>query len=233
MVILDKVKTSTGNEPVGVTYDAEGNVIHETYATKEELEGVEGGGTSITIDPTPTSGSNNAVSSGGVYGALTAYLTKEKAEMTYVTQLELPVAITERLMTVYPVGSIYMSTVYKSPGSFIGGTWTEIGQGRVLMGAGKLNDITYTAGAPVDAGLPNIEGAFEVRATSDGGQALINPSGVFVASTGTSGNSLTRSTTAKTSRIITFDASTSSAVYGNSTTVQPNAYVVYMWERTN
>lgn len=231
MVIIDKVKTSTGNEPVGVTYDAEGNIIHETYATKEELDGVGGGGT-ITIDPTPTSGSSNAVSSGGVYSTLTAYLTKEKAEMTYVTTRELPVAITERLMTVFPVGSIYMSVSSTSPASFIGGAWTQIGQGRVLMGAGTLNGITYTAGTTVDAGLPNIDGTFEMRATNDGGHALINPSGVFAASDGTSQNSLTRSTTAKKSRTITFDASTSNAVYGNSTTVQPNAYVVYMWRRT-
>ena len=31
---------------------------------------------------------------------------------------------------------------------------------------------------------------------------------------------------------INFDASRSSSIYGNSTTVQPPAYVVYMWKRT-
>ena len=65
--------------PIAATTDINGNNITETYATKEELEGVGGGGTSITIDSTPTSGSSNAVSSGGVYDALAATLAEAKA----------------------------------------------------------------------------------------------------------------------------------------------------------
>lgn len=43
---------------------------------------------------------------------------------------------------VYPVGSIYMSTVDASPASFIGGTWERL-KDRFLLGAGD----GYTAGA--------------------------------------------------------------------------------------
>lgn len=38
---------------------------------------------------------------------------------------------------VYPVGSIYMSTQNVNPATLFGGTWQEIGQGRVLMGVGE------------------------------------------------------------------------------------------------
>ena len=31
---------------------------------------------------------------------------------------------------------------------------------------------------------------------------------------------------------VEFDASQSNSIYGGSTTVQPNAYVTYMWKRT-
>ena len=38
------------------------------------------------------------------------------------------------LNKVYPIGSIYMSVADTSPASFLGGTWTRFGQGRVLVG---------------------------------------------------------------------------------------------------
>ena len=53
----------------------------------------------------------------------------------------------------YPVGSIYM-TVGADPASIFGGTWTLVAGERVLMGAGG----GHSAGAYIDAGLPNIWG---------------------------------------------------------------------------
>lgn len=46
------------------------------------------------------------------------------------------------LQIVYPVGSIYMSTANVSPEVFLGGTWSPLDQGRVLIGAGSA----YPAG---------------------------------------------------------------------------------------
>lgn len=46
------------------------------------------------------------------------------------------------LLTVYPVGSIYLSVNSTSPASLFGGTWESIG-GRFLLGA----DATYAAGS--------------------------------------------------------------------------------------
>lgn len=47
---------------------------------------------------------------------------------------------------VYPVGSIYMSTVNTSPASIMGGTWTRI-QDRFLLAAGSTYTAATTGGA--------------------------------------------------------------------------------------
>lgn len=48
---------------------------------------------------------------------------------------------------VYPVGSIYMSVANVSPAEFIGGTWTPLDQGRVLIGAGAAHPAGEEGGA--------------------------------------------------------------------------------------
>lgn len=48
----------------------------------------------------------------------------------------------ERLLDIYPIGSIYMSVSSISPASMFGGTWEQI-EGRFLLAAGS----TYTAGS--------------------------------------------------------------------------------------
>lgn len=40
----------------------------------------------------------------------------------------------------YPVGAIYITYGNTNPGTFLGGTWEQFGQGRVLMGQGEGND---------------------------------------------------------------------------------------------
>ncbi|MCL2038100.1 hypothetical protein FWG95_03840 [Candidatus Saccharibacteria bacterium] len=37
----------------------------------------------------------------------------------------------------YPIGAIYTSTTNTNPGTFLGGTWTQFGQGRTLLGVGS------------------------------------------------------------------------------------------------
>lgn len=44
------------------------------------------------------------------------------------------------LLTAFPVGAVYITYNNNNPGNFIGGTWTQFGQGRVLMGQGTGND---------------------------------------------------------------------------------------------
>ena len=46
----------------------------------------------------------------------------------------------------FPVGSVYITATNTNPGTFLGGTWSQIGQGRTLIGVGTLDDDTYAAG---------------------------------------------------------------------------------------
>ena len=121
----------------------------------------------------------------------------------------------------FPVGSIYQSTARTSPAALFGGTWQEIAQNRVLMGAGS----GHAAGSTVEAGLPNITGSF----VADVKKGEHKVSGAFtagdvIASTGEY-NSF--------SDVYKFslDASKSNAIYGRSATVQPAAYYVHIWRR--
>ena len=121
----------------------------------------------------------------------------------------------------FPVGSIYQSTARTSPAALFGGTWQEIAQNRILMGAGS----GHAAGTTVEAGLPNITGSF----VADVKKGEHKVSGAFtagsaIASTGEYSNF---------SDVYKFslDASKSNAIYGRSATVQPAAYYVHIWRR--
>lgn len=111
-------------------------------------------------------------------------------------------------------------------------TWEKVAQGRTLYGAGTLNGITYTAGKTVNAGLPDITGS--IGSTGSGEPKFSNSvSGCFSAIAKTSYYSQTTDKSGYTRTDgINFKASGSNSIYGGSNTVQPNAYVVYMWERT-
>ena len=135
-------------------------------------------------------------------------------------------------LTAYPVGSIYQSTARTSPAALFGGTWQEIAQNRVLMGAGT----GYTAGSTVEAGLPNITGSLtapENRADYSpfrGSKAGLSKSGALKfteVNTGWGGYSGASGSTYD----VYFDASLSNSIYGRSYTVQPAAYYVHIWKR--
>lgn len=125
----------------------------------------------------------------------------------------------------YPVGSIYISTRSTSPASLFGGTWESIASERVLMGVSS----SHGAGSTVSAGLPNITGVLKDLFVS----------GHFNQSTGAFKRSSVSGFSEKTDRSdwlgwadAQFYASDSNSIYGNSSTVQPAAYYVYMWRRT-
>ena len=121
----------------------------------------------------------------------------------------------------YPVGSIYQSTKATSPAALFGGTWQEIAQNRVLMGA----SYAHAAGTTAEAGLPNITGSFvaNVRVGKHTVSGAITASNRLT-STGADNND---------AEVYKFslDASKSNAIYGRSSTVQPAAYYVHIWRR--
>lgn len=55
------------------------------------------------------------------------------------------------LNKIFPVGAVYITYDKKNPGTFLGGTWEQFGQGRTLVGEGTGNDgstsMSFTTGA--------------------------------------------------------------------------------------
>lgn len=128
----------------------------------------------------------------------------------------------------YPVGSVYLTTSNANtcPLQVMGvGTWTlESNNNRALWVGNGSN-----GGTTIAQSLPNITGTVAGGYNS---QSYINEenSGAF-----TKVATASRAKYAGTSysfRINTFNASNSNSIYGNSTTVQPPAYVVNVWRRT-
>ncbi len=130
----------------------------------------------------------------------------------------------------YPVGSIFQTVSTTSPAALFGGTWQEIAQNRVLMGA----SYAHAAGTTVEAGLPNITGSLiETEAESSpfrGSKASLSKSGALKfteVNTDWGGYS----NLSGSAYNIKFDASLSNPIYGRSATVQPAAYYVHIWRR--
>ena len=119
-----------------------------------------------------------------------------------------------------------------SPAALFGGTWQEIAQNRVLMGA----SYAHAAGTTVEAGLPNITGSLietsnngktspfrgnKNAISSIGAFAVTEVSSPYCGFAGYEGSAYD----------ISFDASHSNPIYGRSYTVQPAAYYVHIWKR--
>ncbi|MBR1605579.1 MAG: hypothetical protein IJ660_05690 [Alphaproteobacteria bacterium] len=146
-------------------------------------------------------------------------LLATKADSTDVNN-----AITAMLEGLYPVGSIYIGTTSTCPiASLISGsTWTLVSSDRVLQGSSS----SHTAGSTVEAGLPNITGTIGNRIEASTNPTATGALYVTTTSGGGEGNGNYRYFG------MGIDASRSSSIYGNSTTVQPPAYVVNIWQRT-
>jgi len=135
-------------------------------------------------------------------------------------------------LAAYPVGSIFQTVSSTSPAALFGGTWQEIAQNRVLMGA----SYAHAAGTTVKAGLPNITGSLSETSndgkttpfrgnknaiSSIGALAVTEANSPFCGYAGYEGSAYD----------ISFDASLSNPIYGASSTVQPAAYFVHIWRR--
>ena len=151
----------------------------------------------------------------------------QKADLSdYYTREQVNRLLEAQKLADHPVGSIYQSTDPTSPAALFGGTWQEIAQNRVLMGAGS----SHAAGSTVEAGLPNITG----RAGPDeqAGFYNVNRPNAYGAFYG-GGKSYDWAAlgTSTPGKDLCFDASLSNPIYGRSTTVQPAAYYVHIWRR--
>ena len=157
------------------------------------------------------------------YNAIT---TKDNNILYHITDDESDIydRVSGVINRIYPIGSIYLTVSSDNPATLLGlGTWQKVASGRVLQGA----DTNHTAGTTINAGLPNITGNISV--TRGWGRDGLNATGAFQ----TSGSAAMSATIDgyNNANNVTFNASRSSSIYGNSNTVQPPAFVVNIWQR--
>ena len=127
------------------------------------------------------------------------------------------------LSTLYPVGSIYIGTQNSCPLATLiaGSQWQIVGAGRALWGGNGSN-----ANSIIEAGLPNITGAF----SPTGLASIANSIGCF-ATISNNDTDYAQSIRGGYGARISFNVTTSSTIYGKSNTVQPPAYIVNVWRR--
>ena len=140
------------------------------------------------------------------------------------------------LSTIYPIGSIYTSTVSTNPNTLFGfGTWVAFGAGRVLIGDGG----GYAAGATggsADAIVVSHNHTATTTSTDSGHTHGISPGAWTDGGGKVEGNSFSfgGKVTATQSSTANITSSTSISTTGSSGTganLQPYV-VVYMWNRT-
>ena len=142
--------------------------------------------------------------------------------------------IQEIILRSHPIGSIELNITGDNPSTYLGGTWIQVSQGRAIFGEGTCSTTynvrgtsqtfsnTYVADTNYTAGLPNITGTGHYADNNHSfAGALYNGGNANYIGDGSSSGTL-----------IALDASRDKAIYGKSNTVQPNAYVVYVWKRT-
>lgn len=127
------------------------------------------------------------------------------------------------LSTLYPVGSIYIGTQATCPLATLiqGSVWQIVGTNRALWCGNGSN-----ANTTIDAGLPNIGGNIYGNIGENQGQ-----DGALYIWNQRAHNAWYGDKWVNRLNNIGFDASRSNGIYGRSTTVQPDAYIVNVWRR--
>ncbi|MCD8208146.1 MAG: hypothetical protein LUD72_09450 [Bacteroidales bacterium] len=127
------------NDLIVIQYDR--NPDDQTESAKFVV--IQGAASSTAVDPSYDDEDIRT----GVYSAQKAF-ARVRIEGLSVAGVDILVgsapALGNLLDTIYPVGSIYMSTTNVNPGKFLGGTWVAWGSGRVPVGVNE-SDSDFSA----------------------------------------------------------------------------------------
>lgn len=124
------------------------------------------------------------------------------------------------LNSIYEIGSVYIGTQSVCPMIALipGSTWELVSSDKALWTGDGTN-----ANTTIEAGLPNITGSFSTASDQNLGTGAFSwTTDKYSTNGGGQGGQWG----------INFSAQNSNSIYGNSTTVQPPAYVVNVWRRT-
>lgn len=163
------------------------------------------------------------------------------ASGTNTTQLATTAFVVAALAVLYPIGSIYSSTVSTNPNTLFGfGTWVAYGAGRVLLGDGSGFTAGATGGSADAVVVSHTHTATSV--VTDAGHshnvqlksANGSTNGYSVAAGSGNGTNLTLlspGTNSATTGITVATTNGTVGVSGTNANLQPYV-VVYMWNRT-
>ena len=141
--------------------------------------------------------------------------------------------IAEIMLTLYPVGAVYISANSTSPASLFGGTWESIG-GRFLLGA----DATYKAGSTggeathtlTEEEMPRIYGEVHMHGEGAGGSVIASVSGAFTAITEEPGYDNSASVGSIATSVSAYKINVGGDQSHNN---MPPYLAVYMWKRVS
>ena len=125
----------------------------------------------------------------------------------------------EAFLMAHPIGSYFITEENINPIDEYGGGWLKLDEGYTLW------TVSSGAGDKISAGLPDITGTFGETV-----YVLSNITSGAFKQTKVYGNKVTLGSWAEVADM-EFKASYSNNIYGQSTTVQPPAYKVYIWKR--
>lgn len=130
----------------------------------------------------------------------------------------------------YPVGSVYITYNNVNPGTFIGGTWVQFGQGRTLIGQGTGNDgstsMSFTANSS--------GGEYKHQISIDEMPSHNHSRGTYLCSHEASGYGLTRGSVGFADRVIVSGSDNTGNKGGNGRHNNVQPYItVYFWRRTD
>lgn len=141
----------------------------------------------------------------------------------------------EAILECRPIGSYFITETEDDPNIIFGGGWQKL-TGRYVL---QCSDDTHAAGTTVKAGLPDIAGNAtiinNVCVNTNDSVVFAGPDGCFSVS-GSGPRAVSAETNVSThadNRTLTFRASKSNRIYGNSDTVQPPARIVNVWKRVS
>jgi hypothetical protein len=195
----------------GSEFDTEFNALQTAVNTKADLASP--ALTGVPTAPTATAGTNT-------------------------TQLSTTAFVTTALRTLYPIGSIYTSTVSTNPNTLFGfGTWVAYGEGRVLIGASGSG--LYIAGNTGGSADAVVVSHTHTATVTDPGHIHDFPNCKSAQSGFDNGGASALDAVNERDPSLTTNTSTTGITVANSTTgvsgtnanLQPYV-VVYMWHRT-
>ena len=208
------------------------NILNSSNGTSVENNSVI---TQISSKSGSTESSINVVakSNGTKYATAPTPNTTASSNEIITAEWALSNVLSVALDKIYPVGCIYL-TLGQDPATILGfGTWQKIenAKGRVL----QISDSSHNANTTIAAGLPNITGktksSYGEKNTTPNTGALITEIYPYGDAKGRQDGGDSGDGEVIQSSTIEFKASSSNSIYGSSTTVQPPAFVVDLWQR--